>query len=234
MAITTCLLAGLVSPGPTAARGPIDIGYPNLHTSFSATPAPIPVPSEGRIPVSLRLADSVWTDDGTRPPATTEVRFEFDKSYRLDLSEVQRCPWAPLQSYPAFDWSTCASAVVAKGRIKWEVSFPEDEAFRVGAEAIAYRGSANRLLIRTEVPAPVRGEVVIPAKLSREAEDLYDLKATATIPRLAGGSGSLTYLGLRFRKGLFSVACPKRHLHSRAIDTFADGTRLGGSIVTTC
>jgi hypothetical protein len=61
---------------------------------------------------------------------------------------------------------------VATGRIKWEVSFPEDEAFRVGAEAIAYRGSANRLLIRTEVPAPVRGEVVIPAELSRGAEGL--------------------------------------------------------------
>ena len=234
MAITACLLAGLASPGPTAARGPIDIGYPNLHTTFSATPAPVPVPSEGRIPVSLRLADSVWTDDSTHPPATTEVRFEFDKSYRLDLSEVKRCPWAPLQSYPAFDWSTCASAVVATGRIKWEVALPETEAVRVGGQAIAYRGSANRLLIRTEVPAPVRGEVVIPAKLSRGAEGVYDLEATATIPQVAGGSGSLTYLGLRFRKGLFSVACPKRRLQSLAIDTFADGTRLGGSIVTTC
>lgn len=221
----------LVSSAQGAALNDL---LPHLRTTFSATPSPIPGPSEGRIPVSLRLADSIWTDDGTHPPAATEVQFAFDKSYRLDLSDVQRCPWSPTQSYPAFDWNTCAPAIVATGRIKWEAAVPEGKAVPVGAEAIAYRGKANRLLVRTEVPAPVSAEVVIPIKLSRGAEGAYDLKAAASIPQVAGGSGSLTYLGLRFRKGLFSVACPKGRLQVGVRNAFEDGEVIAGAFFSTC
>ncbi|HET8956444.1 MAG TPA: hypothetical protein VFN18_12370 [Solirubrobacterales bacterium] len=233
-AIAALLLAVGGSVASSAQGAALDDLLPNLHTTFSAIPSPIPVPSEGRIPVSLRLADSVWTDDGSHPPAATEIRFEFDKSYRLDLAGVERCLWAPLQSYPAFDWSTCAPAIVAGGRIKWELADPEGEVARVGAEAIAYRGRANRLLVRTEVPAPVSGEVVIPVKLSRGAKGVYDLKATATIPKIAGGSGSLTYLGLRFRKGLFSAACPKGRLQVGVRNAFDDGELSLGGFFATC
>jgi hypothetical protein len=233
-AVVALLLAVGGSVASSAQGGALNDLLPHLHATFSATPSPIPVPSEGRIPVSLRLADSVWTDDGSHLPAATEVRFEFDKSYRLDLSHVQRCPWAPLQSYPAFDWSTCAPAIVATGRIKWEIALPEVEAVRVGGQAIVYRGRANRLLIRTEVPAPVSGEVVIPVKLSRGAEGVYDLKATAVIPKIAAGSGSLTYLGLRFRKGLFSLACSRGRLQSRLTNTFVDGEVASAGLLQTC
>src|SRR5215213_4137154 len=153
---------------PASARGPIEIGFPNPYRTLSATPYPIPGPAEGRIPVSLRLADS-WTDDGSPPSAATAVR--------------------------------------------------------VGESAIAYRGKRNKLLIHTYVLAPVSGEVVIPIELSQTSDCRYGLIATASIPKLADGSGSLTYLGLRFRKGLFSAACPKRRLQSRVTDTFTDGTR---------
>lgn len=104
-AFAACLLAAVSgSVAPPAPGAPLDDLLPHLHTRPTVEPTPIPVPSEGRIPVSLRLADSI----------------------------------------------------------------------------------------------------------------------------------SLTYLGLRFRKGLFSAACPKRRLQSRVTNTFADGTRLGGGLITTC
>jgi len=233
-AVAACALvaAGLAA---TAAQGePLDDLLPHVHIGFAAQPAPVPVPSEGRIPVSLRLTDSIWTDDGSHPPAATEVRYELDRSFRLDLSGVPRCPWAPIQSYPAFDWSRCAPAAVATGRIKWEVAFPEEEAVRVGGQAIVYRGRANKLLIRTRIPTPIDAEIVIPVKLSRPAGDAYDLKATASIPKIAAGSGSLVYLGLRFRKGIFSVACADGRLQSRVTNSLTDGTRLGVVLFTNC
>jgi hypothetical protein len=232
--LAVCLPAALAGAGPSSAERLIDIGPPVLHIGVVATPAPIPAPSEGRIPVSLRLADSIGTDDGSHPSAATEVRFELDKQLRLDLSGVPRCPWAPTQSYPAFDWSSCEPATVGSGRIKWEVAFPEREAFRTGGDTTVYRGNRNKLLIRTYLPAPVSGEVVIPVGLSPPSEDRYGLSATASIPKVAGGAGALTYLGLRFRKGLFSAACPKRRLRSRVTDDFTDGTRLFGSPFVTC
>lgn len=231
-AFVGCLLATLGGAGPSSAESLIDIGPPVLHIGVVATPAPIPAPSEGRIPVSLRLSNSVWTDGRSHPPAATEVRFELDKHLLLDLSGVPRCPWAPTQSYPTFDWSSCKLAIVAGGRLKWEVASPE--AVRVGGAATVYRGNRNKLLIRTNVPAPVSGEVIIPVELSPTSEGRYGLRATASIPKVAGGSGSLTYLGLRFRKVLFSAACPNRRLQSRVADTFADGTRLTGGLIITC
>jgi hypothetical protein len=223
-----------ISAGSALAEGKIDSLLPVVRSTLSATPSPVPAPSEGRIPVSLRLADSISTDDGSHPPAAEKVRFEIDRQLRLDLSGVPRCPWAPVQRYPAFDWGRCKPATVGGGRIRWEVAFPEKETFRTGGEATAYRGNRNKLLIRTYLPAPVSGEVVIPVALSPRNEDIYGLEATASIPKVAGGSGSLTYLGLRFRKGLFSAACPKRRLQSQVTDTFADGTQAVGGLIITC
>ena len=139
-----------------------------------------------------------------------------------------------MQGYPAFDWSRCAPAVVATGRIKWEVAFPEEEAVQIGGQAIVYRGRANRLLIRTQIPTPVGADLVIPVKLSRPAGGAYELKATASIPKIAGGSGSLVYLGLRFRKGLFSMACPKGRFQSRVTNSFSDGSAAAAGVITTC
>jgi hypothetical protein len=233
-AVVVCLLGVLVGAVPGSARGPVEIGFPNPYTTVSASPSPIPVPAEGRIPVSLRLADSIWTDDGSHPSAATAVRVEFDKSFHLDLSRVPRCLWTPTQSYATFDWGSCKPAIVAGGRLKWEVAFPEQEAFRTGGEAIAYRGKRNKLLIRTYVPAPISGEVVIPVELSQMNDGRYGLIAAASIPKLAAGYGSLTYLGLRFRKGLFSAACPKRRLQFGVTDTFTDGSRADGGLIINC
>jgi hypothetical protein len=228
------VLALVSIPASALAEGRIDSPLPVVHTTLSATPDPIPAPSERRIPISLRLADTVSTDDGSHPPAVAEVRFALDRQLRLDLSGVPRCPWTPLQRYPAFDWSSCKPATIGGGRIKWEVAFPEQESFPTGGETTVYRGNRNKLLIRTYVPAPISGEVVIPIALSWMSEGIYGLSATASIPKLAGGSGSLTYLGLRFRKGLFSAACPKRSLQFGVTDTFVGGTQAGGGLIAAC
>lgn len=223
-----------VSTPPRAAKSDLLIPLPNVKSVFDAAPSPIPVPSEGRIPVSLRLADTISTEDGSHPPAATEVRFDLDRQLRLDLSGIPRCPWTPTQIYPAFDWGNCEPATVGGGRIKWEVAFPEQEWIRTGAEATAYRGNRNKLLIRTYVPAPINGEVVFPVALSSAGEGAYGVRATASIPKIAGGSGSLVYFGLRFRKGLFSAACPQRRLQSRVTDTFADGSSSAVASIVTC
>lgn len=161
---------GVAGSRPIHASSGIVIPFPHLFAALRVTPSPMPTPSEGRIPVSLRLADSIWTDDGSHPPAAEELRLSFDRQLRLDLSRVPRCRLLPVQSYPAFDWESCKPATLASGQIKWEVAFPEQEAVRTGGEATAYRGMRNKLLIRTFVPAPVSGEVVIPVKLSALSE----------------------------------------------------------------
>lgn len=219
---------------PARARSGIVIPLPTLSTEFSAKPTPLPDPTDGRVPVSLRLADAISTTDGSHPPAAAEVRFELDRGFRLDLAGVPRCPWAPVQGYPGFNWVRCADAVIGGGKLRWEVAPPEEEPARVGAPAVIYRGHANKLLIRTEVPAPVGGEVVIPVRLSKRTGSVYRLRAAAAVPKTAGGDGSLVYLGLRFDRGLFSVACSRGRLQAGVDNLFADGSISSAASILTC
>jgi hypothetical protein len=54
-------------------------------------------------------------------------------------------------------------------------------------------------------------------------------------PEIAGGSGSITHLALRFRKRTFTATCPPdRRLQLGLGFGFADGTFLSGAMVRPC
>jgi hypothetical protein len=229
--LAACLVAALVGAGPSLADGLIDVGPPNLHTGLVATPAPIPAPFEGRMPVSLRLANSIWTDDGSHPSAATEVRFDLDKQLQFEMADIPICK--PTSRIPRGQ-TPCDEGKVASGRMQVEVQFPEQQPIRVLGDATAYKTGPRSMMIFAFLPAPVTAMLLVPVTVSRGGSGIYGFEATASIPKVAGGSGSLTYLGLRFRKGLFSAACPKRRLQSRVTNTFADGARLTGGLIITC
>lgn len=207
---------------------------PPLRSIPAVQPSPSPKPSEGRVPVSLRLTNTISTGDGSHPPAATEIRFDLDQHYLLDLSGVERCSGGV-----HFDIRTKAnpcegSEEIGRGAIKFEVLFPEEEPTTVQGRALAYKGAPGSLAVWAYLSAPVPGFIFIPLKVGFNSPGRYGPKLTATIPEVAGGSGSLTYLGLRFRKGLFSLACPQGLLQSKVTSTFADGDRAGGSLIQTC
>ena len=232
-AFAAFLLAMAGGSVSTLANGErIDGLPPQTHTSLVAQPAPMPVASEGRIPVSLRLANSIWTD-GPPPPAATQARLEFDKNFRLDLSQVESC-----KGGPHFDIRTgaspCEELKFASGWIKANVAFPENTPITLKGRAIAFKSGPGEFMIHVFLPAPVTALISIPVEIRRARLGIYGLTATVSIPKIAGGYGSLVYLGLRFRKGLFSVACPNGRLQSRVTDSFDDGSVIAGTAVTTC
>jgi hypothetical protein len=111
----------------------------------------------------------------------------------------------------------------------------EREPIVVQGRAIAYRTDSREFMIRSLLPAPVTGEVLIPVEVGKAPESaVYGVRATASIPKIAGAYGSLVYLGLRFGKGIFSVACPRERLQSCVTNTFADGTILASGTLLTC
>jgi hypothetical protein len=184
--------------------------------------------------VSLRLADSIWTDDGYHPSAATEVAFDIGRQFRFDMARVPTCRPTGDRIHPR-DESPCDQGKLASGHIKVDVQFPEQGTpLRIDAEATAYKTGPRSIAIFSFLSAPVTAALLIPVKVTQAREGIYGLSATSSIPKIAAGSGSLVYLGLRFRKGLFSAACPKRRLQFGVTDTFADGTRLSSGSITTC
>jgi hypothetical protein len=219
------------SPVATFAESGVDLLLPEIQSSLRADPAPIPAPAEGRIPVSLRLADTISTNDGSHPPAATEVRFDLDRQLRFDMADVPTC--RPTSRVPR-DQTPCDEGRLASGRIQVEVEFPEQQPVRVLGDATAYKTGPRAMTIFTYLSAPVTGMMLIPMTVPRKATGIYGLSATASIPKVAGGSGSLTYLGLRFRKGLFSAACPKGRLQFGLRNAFSDGEVSAGALLTNC
>jgi hypothetical protein len=220
----TCLAA--------ADGGPV-LQVPLVTTAFTATPAPIPAPRERRMPVSLRLADTIATINGSHPLATTAVRFELDEAFRFDMTKVAAC--SPLQGRDAErSRSPCDVGKLAGGRLETETQFPGQGPVRVSGEATAYKTGPRKILIYTYLGAPVTASILIPVKVGEAPGDRYGVKFTAAVPKLAGAAGSLTYLGLRFRRGLFSAACPSGSLESGGANVSADGTVSAGSSTLRC
>lgn len=221
----------LATAGAALAESGVEIPLPKVRTTFSATPSPIPVPSEGRVPVSLRLTDTISTDDGPHPPAATEVRFDLDRQLQFDMADVPTC--RPTSRVPR-DQTPCDQGRLASGRIQVEVEFPEQQPVRILGDATVYKTGPRAMTVFTFLSAPVTGRLLIPMTVSRKSAGIYGFSITASIPKIAGGSGSLTYLGLRFRKGLFSAACPKGRLQFGLRNTFIDGEVSAGALLTNC
>lgn len=185
------------------------------------------------MPVSLGLADTVATSDGSHPPATTALRFELDRAFRFDMKDVATC--SPLQGRQAERGrEPCTVGELAGGRLEAEVQFPEQGPVRVSGEATAYKTGPRKMLIAAFLGAPVTGSLLIPVKVGEAPGSRYGVKLTAAVPKLAGGSGSLIYLGLRFRKGVFSLACHEQGFQAQVRSTLTDGTELASVVLTRC
>jgi len=230
VAIATCLIAAAATFG----QRPDTLLPSEVQVTFASQPAPIPVPSEGRIPVSLRLATGIAFADGSHPPPATELRFAFDRQFRLGLGDVPTCSGG-IRSQVRNGESPCPEAEIASGRSKWDVAFPGQGPVQVEGRTVAYKIPRGKIAFHVFLSAPVTADIVTTAELSRAPEgSRYGLLATAYVPKIAGGSGSLVYMGMRFRKGLFSAACPQRQLQSGLATRFADGTLVSTTSLTVC
>jgi len=118
--VTTALAVATPSVGSE-----VEIPMPHLFVELAAEPSPWPSSGTPRTPLSLRLASSIRTDDGSHPPAAKEIDFQIDRHFHLDLAGVPRCPFVPIQVYPGFDWSTCEKAQVGARRLKWRSPIPK-------------------------------------------------------------------------------------------------------------
>lgn len=228
-AITT----GLV-PAATLGQAADDLPPPELRATYALDPAPIPAASEGRIPVSLRLATSVLVENGSHPPPATRLRFEFDRQFRIAFGDVPTCP-SGIRSQGRTGKAPCPEARIASGRSSWDVAFPGQEPMQVEGRTSAYKIGPRKMAFHVFLPAPVTADVVSTVELSQAPKrSRYGLRATVSIPKVAGGYGSLLDLGLRFPKGLFSVACPQRSIQSGFVATFAGAGRLSAASATLC
>jgi len=202
---------------------------------------PSKLPRHGKAPISARLSGEISTRDGSHPPALQSVDLEIDRTIGIDAVGLPACRAGRLQSRSsAAARAACPDAIVGSGRAEVEVSFPEQPPFRSTGPVVLFnggtRGRTTVVLLHAYVNVPAPTAIVTKTTVTRIHNGRYGLRVQAQVPKIAGGSGSVTAFDLRVgrrfaykgRKKSFLVAgCPTGRWLTRGHALFSDQTRLG-------
>src|SRR6188472_1060984 len=216
----------------------------NLVLTLNGGFSPTALPKNKPAPITLNLEGKIDTADGTHPPALKEVIVETDKNGSLNTKGVPKCTAGKLQAQDTKHAEAfCKDAIIGNGITNVEVEFAESNPFIAKSKLIAFNGGTSggktTIFIHAYLSSPVSAAVVTTVKISKIHNGRYGTKSIATIPKIAGGYGSVREFSLTFDRGYKNTPflfanCPDGHLNAKASSVFADGTKLVGSFVRTC
>lgn len=211
----------------------------DLQTSFAGRVAPSRLPIRPAAPVRLTLAEEVEVLSGAHPPALEELDLDLDRHLGLSVKGVPVCPGPLNESGPRTGTpAICGDSKVGSGSIEVEVAFPGQPPARTSGHVIVYNAGAGdgraKLWVYAYISAPVTGAILMPLALHRERNGEYGWSGTLEVPKIANGAGSITALGFRIRKGIFSAACPSGKLRARSVAHFGDGTAAVSPFLQRC
>lgn len=246
--ITTLALAAALAvavAGIASAYKPTIVQVGNLKITLNGGFTPTKLPKNGKpAPITLNVSGAIQTVDGTHPPALKEVVVETDKNGSIDVKGLPTCTSGKLQAQDtAAAEKICSKAIIGSGKTNVEVEFPEQAPFIAKSKLLAFnggvKGGTTTILIHAYLSSPVSAAVVTTVKISKVHNGRYGTKSIASVPKIAGGYGSVREFSLTFDRGYKNTPylfanCPDGHLNAKATSVFADGTRLTGSFVRSC
>lgn len=228
-------LAGLAS-----ADKPTIVKLGNLELTLNGSFKPKALPKNKLSPITLSVSGEIKTLDGTHLPALKEVVVDTDKNGTIEPKGVPVCKSGQLQAQTTANAEkACKKAIVGKGLTTAEVEFAEQKPFLVNSKLLAFnggkKGGTTTIFIHAFFSSPVNGAIVTTVKISKEHNGRYGTKSIASIPKIAGGAGSVKSFSLTFnRPGYLLAKCPDGHLNAKATSVFSDGSKLTGSFVRAC
>ncbi len=235
------LIAVSVAGIATGANKPVTVEAGNLVFTFNGGFSPSKLPKKKLAPITLTASGKISTKDGTHPPALKETVVETDKNGAINVKGLPKCTSGQLQSRDtAAAEKVCKKAIIGTGTTTAEIAFPEQTPFDVDSKLLVinggFSGGTTTLYIHAYFSKPTPGAIVTTLKIKKVHNGRYGLKTVATIPKIAGGSGSVKSFSLKInKKGVLTAKCPDGKLQAKATAKFSDGTQAGpATILRTC
>ncbi len=240
-ALVLAAAVAVVVAGIATAAKPTVVRAGNLILTLNGDFKPKKLPRHKLAPITLNIEGKIETADGTHPPAMYKAIVETDKNGTINAKGVPVCTSGKLQAQDTkHAEKICGPAIVGTGVTTAEIEFPEQKPIPVNSKLLAFnggvKGGVTTIFIHAYFSAPVSGALVTTVKIKKVHKGRFGTESVATIPPLAGGSGSVTSFKLNFNKhrGYLLAKCPDGHLNAHATSFFKDGTKLSGSFVRTC
>ena len=241
---------GLLGVAIAAAEKPITVKAGNLVLTFNGGFTPKTLSKTKLEPISLNVSGKIATADGTHPPAIKEVVIDTDKNGTIDVSGVPTCKSGELEARTSAQAEKiCKPAILGTGTTDVEILFPESKPVPIHSKLIAFnggtKGGTTTLYIHAYLTSPVTAALVTTVKISKEHKGPYGVRSVASVPKIAGGAGSVTAFSLTFPKKLFTykgkkhgyllAKCSNGKFLAQAEAKFTDGTKVGpAQVVRAC
>jgi hypothetical protein len=244
-----CLLA-IAGAAIAVAEKPITVKAGNLVFTANGSVTPKALPRREMAPIALTVQGKIGTADGSHPPAFIEAVVDTDRNGTIDARGVPTCKPGELEATTSAQAEkACKAAIVGLGTTNVEVQFPESNPLPIKSKLIAFnggtKGSTTTIYIHAFLTNPVTAALVTTVKVSKVRSGRYGTRSIALVPKIAGGSGSVTDFSLTFQKKLFAykgkkhgyllAKCADGHFDAEAEIKFANGDRIGpAKIVRAC
>lgn len=232
LATVALLLIAAGALAAVAAAAVVQSG--DVRVTFHAEFAPHVLPRERPAPISVEVDGQISTTDGSQPPPLQRLRLELSSAGKIETQGLPACRAAALQSTSSEQaLERCGPAQIGHGHFEAELRF-SSRPILVDGRALAFNGIVGGrpgMFIHIFVARPVQVTLVIPLKISR-GTGRFGTVLTTRVPKLAGGSGSITQLQLKIgrrysyggvRRSYLSAACAAPEGFPGATFTFARG-----------
>jgi hypothetical protein len=248
MAVVAVIALTVVGIATAANNKPVTVRSGNLELTVNGGFTPTVLPKNKLAPISFSASGKIRTLDGSHPPALKEFLVETDKNGAVNVTGFPTCTSGKLQSQDtAHAEAICKKAIIGTGKTSVEIAFPESKVVPVNSKLLVFnggkKGGVTTFFIHAYITVPVPAAIVTTVKIKKIHNGRYGLLATGSIPKIAGGSGSVTSFSLTVNKkytykgkkmSILSAKCPDGKLQANGTAIFADGTRASAGVVRTC
>jgi hypothetical protein len=242
------VFAALLIAGIAGAEKPVTVRSGNLELTFNGGFTPKALSKTKLTPIKLAASGEIKTVDGTHPPALKEFIVETDKNGAVNVKGYPTCKSGQLQSQDsAHAEAICKSALIGTGTTNVEIAFPESKPIPVTSKLLVFnggeKGGVTTFYIHAYITVPTPAAIVTTVKIKKIHHGRFGTEAVASIPKIAGGSGSVTFFSLSIQKqftykgkkvSVLTAKCPDGKLQAHGTAIFSDGTRASAEIIRTC
>ncbi|MET0559950.1 MAG: hypothetical protein ABW065_15005 [Solirubrobacterales bacterium] len=248
--ITTALAAliALTVAGIATAEKPVKVRAGNLELTFNGSFSPKALSKTKQTPIALTAEGTIATIDGSHPPALKEFLVETDKNGEVNVKGYPTCTSSKLQSQDSTHAKAiCKDSIIGSGTTKVEIQFPEQAPIPVNSPLTVFNGGTSggttTFYIHAYITVPTPAAIVTTVKIKKIHNGRYGLKSVASVPKIAGGNGSVTFFSLKIDKkftykgkkvSVLTAKCADGKLQAHGTAVFSDGTRASAEIIRTC
>jgi hypothetical protein len=231
-----------------AGNAPVTVTSGNLKLTAGGGFSPTALPKKGSAPIGLTAEGKIETTDGSHPPALKEALIETPKSGTIQVKGYPTCTSGQLQATDTKSAEkACGPAIIGSGKTTIQIAFAEQNPINVQSKLLVINGGEAggtvTLYIHAYITVPTPAAVVTTVKIKKHPNGPFGLLSTATIPKIAGGAGSVTSFQLKIDKkytykgkkvSILNLGCPTPKLPVHVEGIFSDGTKLTTEFIRTC